>query len=527
MGGWTRSPRPDPPEVRRAPVLPGWTPLPLLPPWRAATCTPPSIGPLSQAGHVRFAPYVRRFIHRGLTLGFAWPPGSLGRGLALEPPGPPRLHCVRRYDSTDRSGGRTQRARRDHGLWPGRLGVGRPARGAGSYGLRHRQARDRVPDAALRRQGQQGPRLRLRRGRAAPGRDRAGRSVRGGVQRRQLQHRRRPAGQGEVRGADGGRPHLRPPPRRDLPAPRHPHRGDREMDHRPGDALPDPRRDRLRLEGPERGDLPGHGGPAHLMGGLDGRAARVQRPPPGGGRQPHRPGPHPHGQHDPSGGRPGVPGRQPGGPGRAAAHGDRGAPPPGRPAGRAGGALVRVAIAGAGNVGQFIAADLLAAGHQVTLIEKDPAVVEAARGTLQGAEWFPFDACEVLSLVMAGLSHADVVVAATGDDEDNLVISLLAKQEFAVPRVVARVNNPKNHGLFSEAWGVDVAVSTPHILRSLVEEEDTVFAIGDEVLAVASASSEDYVRKVLVGETRPREQDEEPTPPGTNAAESLNQRRLG
>src|SRR6266540_787883 len=548
MGGWTRSPRPDPPEVRRAPVLPGWTPLPLLPPWRAATCTPPSIGPLSQAGHVRFAPYVRRFIHRGLTLGFAWLPGSLGRGLALEPPGPPRLHCVRRYDSTDRSAGRTQRARRDHGLWPGRLGVGRPARGAGSYGLRHRQARDRVPDAALRLQGQQGPRLRLRRGRAAPGRDRAGGSVRGGVQRRQLQHRRRPAGQGEVRGADGGRPHLRPPPRRDLPAPRHPHRGDREMDHRPGDALPDPRRDRLRLEGPERGDLPGHGGPAHLMGGLDGRAARVQRPPPGGGRQPHRPGPHPHGQHDPSGGRPGVPGRQPGGPGRAAAHGDRGAPPPGRPAGRAGGALVRVAIAGAGNVGQFIAADLLAAGHQVTLIEKDPAVVEAARGTLQGAEWFPFDACEVLSLV------------------------------------VARVNNPKNHGLFSEAWGVDVAVSTPHILRSLVEEavtvgsmvrlmqfeqgqvslhevtlaegspsigrtlrdlalpvdaavvavvreghvvvprEDTVFAVGDEVLAVTSAESEDYVRKVLVGETRPRDQGEEPAGPGTSAEEGLRMR---
>jgi trk system potassium uptake protein TrkA len=248
---------------------------------------------------------------------------------------------------------------------------------------------------------------------------------------------------------------------------------------------------------------------------------------------------------------------------------------------------VRVAIAGAGNVGQFIAADLLAAGHQVTMIEKDPSVVEAARHTLQGAEWFPFDACEVLSLVMAGLSHADVVVAATGDDEDNLVISLLAKQEFAVPRVVARVNNPKNHGLFNEAWGVDVAVSTPHILRSLVEEavtvgsmvrlmqfeqgqvslhevtlaegspsigrtlrdlalpvdaavvavvreghvvvpkEDTVFAIGDEVLAVATAESEDYVRKVLVGEARPREQDEEPSAAGTTATESINQRRRG
>jgi trk system potassium uptake protein len=226
---------------------------------------------------------------------------------------------------------------------------------------------------------------------------------------------------------------------------------------------------------------------------------------------------------------------------------------------------VRVAIAGAGNVGQFIAADLLAAGHQVTMIEKDPAVVEAARPGLEDAEWFPFDACEVLSLVMAGLAHADVVVAATGDDEDNLVISLLAKQEFAVPRVVARVNNPKNHDLFTEAWGVDVAVSTPHILRSLVEEavtvgsmvrvmqfeqghvslhsvtlaeespsvgrtlrdlalpvdaaavavvreghvvvpkEETVFAGGDEVLVVAAEGSESYVREVLVGEAPPAE----------------------
>ena len=229
---------------------------------------------------------------------------------------------------------------------------------------------------------------------------------------------------------------------------------------------------------------------------------------------------------------------------------------------------MRVAIAGAGNVGQFIAADLLAAGHQVTMIEKDLHVLEVARPALKEAEWFPFDACEVLSLVMAGIAHADVMVAATGDDEDNLVISLLAKQEFAVPRVVARVNNPKNHGLFNEAWGVDVAVSTPHILRSLVEEavtvgsmikvmqferghvslhavtladrsaavgrtlrdlalpvdaaavavvreghvvvpkEDTVFAAGDEVLVVTSEGSEGQVRELLVGEA-PVEPDED------------------
>jgi trk system potassium uptake protein len=221
---------------------------------------------------------------------------------------------------------------------------------------------------------------------------------------------------------------------------------------------------------------------------------------------------------------------------------------------------VRVAIAGAGNVGQFIAADLLSAGHEVLMLEKDPAVVEAARPALADAEWFVVDACEVLSLEFAGLRHADVVVAATGDDEDNLVVSLLAKQEFAVPRVVARVNNPKNHGLFTEAWGVDVAVSTPHILRSLVEEavsvgsmvhllsfeqghvsmleatlvkespsvgrtisdlalpmdsaivgvireghvvrprDDTVLAAGDEVLVISSDAAADQVRHALVAE---------------------------
>jgi trk system potassium uptake protein TrkA len=65
-------------------------------------------------------------------------------------------------------------------------------------------------------------------------------------------------------------------------------------------------------------------------------------------------------------------------------------------------------------------------------------------------------------------------VAATGDDEDNLVASLLAKQEFAVPRVVARVNHPKNAWLFNETWGVDVSVSTPHLLTALVEEAVSV-----------------------------------------------------
>ena len=134
---------------------------------------------------------------------------------------------------------------------------------------------------------------------------------------------------------------------------------------------------------------------------------------------------------------------------------------------------MRVAIAGAGNVGQFIAADLAAAGHEVLLIEKDPDLVARGR-TSVAVDWRVGDACEVATLQDAGLAEADVVVAATGDDEDNLVVSLLAKQEFAVPRVVARVNHPKNAWLFNESYGVDVSVSTPHLLTALVEEAVSV-----------------------------------------------------
>jgi trk/ktr system potassium uptake protein len=134
---------------------------------------------------------------------------------------------------------------------------------------------------------------------------------------------------------------------------------------------------------------------------------------------------------------------------------------------------MRVAIAGAGNVGLFIANDLHATGHEVQLIEQNPAVVERAIAE-EGVEWFIADACEVSSLKEAGLERCDVVVAATGDDEDNLVISLLAKQEFAVPRVIARVNHPKNEWMFNENWGVDLSVSTPHLITALVEEAVSV-----------------------------------------------------
>jgi len=137
---------------------------------------------------------------------------------------------------------------------------------------------------------------------------------------------------------------------------------------------------------------------------------------------------------------------------------------------------MRVVIAGGGNVGTFISGDLAKAGHEVILVEVDADLVAAAqkRGEPKGVTWVVADACELSELARADLTHADVVAAVTGDDEDNLVISLLAKQEFAVPRVVARVNNPKNEWMFNEMWGVDVSVSTPHILSALVEEAVSV-----------------------------------------------------
>jgi trk system potassium uptake protein len=134
---------------------------------------------------------------------------------------------------------------------------------------------------------------------------------------------------------------------------------------------------------------------------------------------------------------------------------------------------VKVAIAGAGSVGTAIAADLYKNGHDVLVVEKDPELVEKLRPTID-ITWVAADACEVASLDAAGFATVDVVVAATGDDEDNLVISLLSKQEFAVPRVVARVNHPKNQWLFNESWGVDVSVSTPQLLTALVEEAVSV-----------------------------------------------------
>jgi trk system potassium uptake protein TrkA len=137
---------------------------------------------------------------------------------------------------------------------------------------------------------------------------------------------------------------------------------------------------------------------------------------------------------------------------------------------------MRVAIAGAGAVGVSIAKELIENGHEVLLIDKDPKAIRVYG--VPGAEWLLADACEITALDDAALERCNVVIAATGDDKANLVTSLLAKTEYGVPRVVARINLPSNEWLFNESWGVDVAVSTPRLLSALVEE---AVSVGDLV----------------------------------------------
>jgi len=146
---------------------------------------------------------------------------------------------------------------------------------------------------------------------------------------------------------------------------------------------------------------------------------------------------------------------------------------------------MRITIAGAGAVGRSIAGELLENGHEVLLIDNQPRKIKL--DTVPRAEWLLADACEISSLDEAQLQRSQVVIAATGDDKVNLVVSLLAKTEYGVPRVVARVNHPGNEWLYNESWGVDVAVSTPRLLSALVEE---AVSVGDLVRLMTFGRSE-------------------------------------
>jgi trk system potassium uptake protein len=131
---------------------------------------------------------------------------------------------------------------------------------------------------------------------------------------------------------------------------------------------------------------------------------------------------------------------------------------------------MRIVIVGAGTLGTQAAAALAGAGNDVTLVDADDRRIARVAAHLPGVEAMHGDGCDVGVLEAAGALAADVLAALTGRDEDNLVVSLLAKRRCRVPQVVARVNEPGNRWLFGDAWGVDAAISASAALVSLIEE---------------------------------------------------------
>jgi trk system potassium uptake protein TrkA len=217
-----------------------------------------------------------------------------------------------------------------------------------------------------------------------------------------------------------------------------------------------------------------------------------------------------------------------------------------------------VVVVGGGNVGYYLTKELLAAGHEVVMIEKDPARARLIADEL-GSIVVPNDGCEGRYQAEAGMGRADVVAAVTGEDEDNLVACQVAKMKFNVPRSIARVNNPKNEHLFRQL-AIDETVSPTRAILGVIEHEipihdllhlaeleggelqiveaqldadspvvgrelrelslpegshitvlirneraiaarpETKLAVGDRVLAVTSAEREAELRSLLIGE---------------------------
>ena len=135
-----------------------------------------------------------------------------------------------------------------------------------------------------------------------------------------------------------------------------------------------------------------------------------------------------------------------------------------------------VIIVGGGKTGSQLASQLLNGGHQVKLIEDRAQILERLREELPAEVVVAGDGSSPRVLESAGIDHAQVLAAVTGEDEDNLVITTLGRFEFGVPRIIARVNNPKNVWLFTPEMGVDVALSQSDILAKLIAEE---MSLGD------------------------------------------------
>lgn len=215
-------------------------------------------------------------------------------------------------------------------------------------------------------------------------------------------------------------------------------------------------------------------------------------------------------------------------------------------------------IIGGGRGGSYLARDLQTQGYRIKVVDRRPEVVARLRQEI-GGDVICGDGCSPQILEQVGAAKADLVVALTHNDEDNLVVCRLAKHHFHVPRVIARVNNPLNEWLYTKDWGVDVAISQVHLTSKVIEEEiglgelvtllklnrgeaalvelrlpetspcrgkairevnlpsdavivsviragrlviprgDTVFEAGDEILAVSTVAAEKPLKDILVG----------------------------
>ena len=135
-----------------------------------------------------------------------------------------------------------------------------------------------------------------------------------------------------------------------------------------------------------------------------------------------------------------------------------------------------VLVVGGGKVGSHLAKLLLAEGYRVKVIEKDAAKIERLKQELSPDSVIHGTGSDINILDQAGIRTAHVVTAVTGDDEVNLTITNLARFEFQVPRVIARVNNPKNSWMYTPEMGVDVAVNQADLIAHLIAEE---MSLGD------------------------------------------------
>ncbi len=217
-----------------------------------------------------------------------------------------------------------------------------------------------------------------------------------------------------------------------------------------------------------------------------------------------------------------------------------------------------IIVVGGGKVGYYLSRSLLESGHEVLVVEKNPQRAAFLTDELGADHVWLGDGCDSRTFEQIGLNRADAVIAVTGDDEDNLVICLLAKQRFGVPRTIARINNPRNSRIFARL-GVDATVSTTEIIEAQIERAlpipslvhllvlkkggvelvqgkvapgspadgrrirelgipddalivmvvrdeqtmvpygDTVLKAGDEILAVTSSQSKEVLKRIILG----------------------------